>query len=186
MRFWYDTEFLEDGRTIDLISIGMVAENGSEFYAVSSEFDQARARKHPFLAEHVLPHLPGAYVNTGTEDHVWMLDPRGPRVMYRDLLRIKLLDFISLALSDTFESDENRGVELRAWYGAYDHVALMQLWGSMIAKPDVLPMWTYDLRQRWQELGQPEPKPAQEGDEHNALADARWNRALDRMLDGIG
>ena len=40
MRIFYDTEFLDDGKTIDLISIGMVAEDGRELYAVSSEFDQ--------------------------------------------------------------------------------------------------------------------------------------------------
>ena len=34
MRIFYDTEFLEDGKTIDLISIGMVAEDGREYYAV--------------------------------------------------------------------------------------------------------------------------------------------------------
>lgn len=28
MRFWFDTEFIENGHTIDLISIGIVAEDG--------------------------------------------------------------------------------------------------------------------------------------------------------------
>ena len=35
MRYFYDTEFLEDGETIDLISIGIVAEDGREYYAVT-------------------------------------------------------------------------------------------------------------------------------------------------------
>ena len=43
MRFFYDSEFIEDGRTIELISIGVVAEDGREYYAVSSEFDPSRA-----------------------------------------------------------------------------------------------------------------------------------------------
>jgi hypothetical protein len=30
MRYWLDTEFIEDGKTIDLISIGIVAEDGRE------------------------------------------------------------------------------------------------------------------------------------------------------------
>ncbi len=42
-RYFYDCEFIEDGRTIDLVSIGVVAEDGREFYAVSTEFDPARA-----------------------------------------------------------------------------------------------------------------------------------------------
>ena len=39
MRYFYDTEFIDNGRIIDLISIGVVAEDGREFYAVSTEFD---------------------------------------------------------------------------------------------------------------------------------------------------
>jgi hypothetical protein len=33
----YNTEFLEDGRTIELISIGMVDDAGREFYAVNRD-----------------------------------------------------------------------------------------------------------------------------------------------------
>ena len=43
MRFFYDCEFIEDGTTIDLVSIGVVGEDGREFYAVSTEFDASRA-----------------------------------------------------------------------------------------------------------------------------------------------
>ena len=43
-RYFYDCEFIEDGRTIELISIGVVAEDGREFYAVSTEFDPGPGR----------------------------------------------------------------------------------------------------------------------------------------------
>ena len=43
MRYFYDTEFIEDGNTIELVSIGIVAEDGREYYAVSTDFDAARA-----------------------------------------------------------------------------------------------------------------------------------------------
>ena len=39
MRFFYDTEFIEDGDTIELISIGIVGDDGREYYAVSTDFD---------------------------------------------------------------------------------------------------------------------------------------------------
>ncbi|MGH3782429.1 MAG: polyadenylate-specific 3'-exoribonuclease AS, partial [Pseudonocardiaceae bacterium] len=42
MRFFYDCEFIEDGVTIELISIGVVDEQGREYYAVSTEFDPER------------------------------------------------------------------------------------------------------------------------------------------------
>lgn len=55
MKIWFDTEFIEDGKTIDLISIGMVREDGAEFYAESEECDLTRAS--PWVRENVLPHL---------------------------------------------------------------------------------------------------------------------------------
>ena len=39
MQYFYDTEFIDNGRHIDLISIGIVAADGREFYSVSTEFD---------------------------------------------------------------------------------------------------------------------------------------------------
>ena len=43
MKYWLDTEFIERPFTIDLISIGLVAEDGREFYAESSEVDWSKA-----------------------------------------------------------------------------------------------------------------------------------------------
>ena len=43
-RYFYDCEFIEDGRTIELVSIGVVAQDGREFYAVSTEFDPDTGR----------------------------------------------------------------------------------------------------------------------------------------------
>jgi hypothetical protein len=37
MRYWFDAEFIEDGRTIDLLSIGIVAEDGRTLYLENSE-----------------------------------------------------------------------------------------------------------------------------------------------------
>ena len=56
MRFFYDCEFIEDGVTIDLVSIGVVDEEGREFYAVSTEFDPERAG--PWVRQNVLNQLP--------------------------------------------------------------------------------------------------------------------------------
>jgi hypothetical protein len=57
MRFWFDTEFIEDGKTIDLISIGIFAEDGRKFYAESAECILSRA--DPWVQAHVFPHLTG-------------------------------------------------------------------------------------------------------------------------------
>lgn len=55
MKFWFDTEFIEDGRTIDLISIGIVAEDGRELYVESNEFDTSDASD--WVRANVFPHL---------------------------------------------------------------------------------------------------------------------------------
>ena len=149
MRFFYDCEFIEDGTTIDLVSIGVVGEDGREFYAVSTEFDPTRAG--PWVRAHVLPKLPS---------------PAHPAWRSRAKLRADLLKFLTGAPGD---------VELWAWIAAYDHVALCQLWGAMPALPRALPRFTRELRQRWEEAGRP-PLPPPTVDAHDALADAQLNR----------
>jgi hypothetical protein len=57
MKYWIDTEFVERPCAIDLISIGMVAEDGREFYAESSEVDWAKASQ--WTLETVRPQLDG-------------------------------------------------------------------------------------------------------------------------------
>lgn len=56
-RIWFDTEFIEDGRTIDLISIGMVREDGHYLYLENNECDHDRASD--WVRANVLPHLEG-------------------------------------------------------------------------------------------------------------------------------
>lgn len=55
MKIFFDTEFIEDGKTIDLISIGMIRDDGEEYYAISSEFDETKA--NDWVKENVLSKL---------------------------------------------------------------------------------------------------------------------------------
>ena len=57
MKYWMDTEFIERPYTLDLISIGIVAEDGREFYAESSEVDWTAASRWTLQA--VRPQLHG-------------------------------------------------------------------------------------------------------------------------------
>ncbi|MFI5586969.1 polyadenylate-specific 3'-exoribonuclease AS [Amycolatopsis sp. NPDC051758] len=150
MRFFYDTEFIEDGVTIDLVSIGVVDERGREFYAVSTDFDPARAGQ--WVRDNVLDKLPS---------------PADPAWRSREKIRTDLLEFFGKPPG---------GIELWAWFAAYDHVALAQLWGPMPALPRQLPRFTRDLRQRWEDAGKPK-LPAAPTDQHDALADAKHNLA---------
>lgn len=162
VRYFYDTEFIEDGRTIELISIGVVAEDGREFYAISTDFDPARANL--WVAENVLDKLPPR------TDPLWR-----PRAQIREEL------FVFLTQQQPgMTRREARRPELWAWVGAYDHVVLAQLWGEMANLPREMPRYTRELRQLWELAGCPE-LPAEPAGKHDALVDARFNAAKYRV-----
>ncbi|OBK27562.1 hypothetical protein A5634_22590 [Mycobacterium asiaticum] len=147
MRYFYDTEFIEDGRTIELISIGVVAEDGREYYAVSTEFDPAQAGS--WVRAHVLPKLPS---------------PASKLWRPRRQIRADLEEFLGVNGSEP--------IELWAWVAAYDHVVLCQLWGPMPSLPKAIPRFTRELRQLWEDRGCPQ-LPPRSRDVHDALVDAR-------------
>ena len=149
VRFFYDCEFIEDGHTIELVSIAIVDETGErELYLISTEFDPERAG--PWVRRNVLDKLPSP------SSSLWQ-----PKLTIRE----QVLEFVTA---------DGARPQLWAWFGAYDHVALCQLWGTMPQLPRPLPRFTRDLRQLWEEAGSPAlpPEPA---DSHDALADARYN-----------
>jgi hypothetical protein len=149
VRFFYDCEFIEDGQTIELISIAIVDESGErELYLISTEFDPDRAG--PWVRKNVLDKLPS---------------PSSPLWKSRREIREQVLRFVTAG---------GARPQLWAWFGAYDHVALCQLWGAMPELPRALPRYTRDLRQMWEEVGSPE-LPPEPSDAHDALADARYN-----------
>src|SRR5215211_1680886 len=125
-RYFYDCEFIEDGRVIDLVSIGVVDERGREFYAVSTEFDGSRAL--PWVRRHVLDKLPS---------------PGDPAWRSRQQIRDELYGFLVAPLRvgaavppapagpSGADGPPRPAMELWAWYAAYDHVVLAQLWGAM-------------------------------------------------------
>ncbi|AMU78480.1 DnaQ-like DNA polymerase III subunit [Mycobacterium phage SkinnyPete] len=163
----YDTEFLEDGHTIELISIGIVCEDGREYYAVNADMPHERIRKHEWLCENVIPHLPLArtvkrHSNPGS-GYYWLLDTKSVLVKPKWVIANEVREFL-LAVDPP---------ELWANYAAYDHVVLAQLWGRMISLPKGLPMFTHDLQQLLETMPDFE-KPEQDGTEHNALDDARY------------
>lgn len=55
MRYFLDTEFIEYPHTIDLISVGIAAEDGREFYRESSETDWSKANE--WVNANVFPSL---------------------------------------------------------------------------------------------------------------------------------
>lgn len=153
-RYFIDFEFIEDGRTIDPLSIGIVSDDGAtlrEFYA---EFAGAELSKaNDWVRAHVIPSLQGP-----------------PYTKPARVIREEVLKFV------TGERPEFWG-----YYSDYDWVCLCQLFGRMVDLPKHFPMYCRDIKQFADDLGN--PKLPQEGkDEHHALVDARWNRRAWQFL----
>lgn len=184
-RYFYDTEFLEDGSVhpIEPISLGVVSQaTGRRYYAISSDFNFVRAWNHRvhgkyWLRENVLKQFPLLF---GENNEVLGLDKQHPSVKSLDQIRSDLERFFLLGEGTRLRR------ELWAWYAAYDHVVLSQIWGRMIDLPRGMPMFTHDLKQILDLAGNP-PMPAQVSAIHNALGDAEhvaamWQRCYELGL----
>lgn len=156
MRFFYDTEFYEDGKQIHLISFGIVAEDGREFYQENGDFDWKIVPSDHWLQKNVRPHL-DPYLYGMRKDH--------------------MAEHI-----ESFLTGKGRyNNELWGYYADYDHVVLAQLFGRMVDMPEGIPFYTLDLKQEAVRLGSPK-LPEQASSEHHALNDARWNRDVYKFL----
>lgn len=115
----------EDGERIELLSIGVVCDDGREFYAVSYDADHSHANE--WVAANVLPHL-------------------GTPVAHRGTIAGDLLKFVNQGVSKP---------EFWAYYGDYDWVVLCQLYGTMMDLPKSWPMFAMDVKQLCVSLGDP-------------------------------
>lgn len=174
MRTFYDLEFIEDADGIEWISYGAHREDGAELYLVNralgftSSALYQRVVRHSWLMRNVVPHLPlvGEVSTTG-----FQLDMTRTEVVQTDDAASRIYEFVV----------HGGDPELWAWYGAYDHVAVCRMFGRMIDLPEGYPMFTNDIRTLAMLAGPDVHRRAPEqnmGSVHNALADARHNRAL--------
>ena len=157
MNYFLDTEFSERPGQIELISIGLVCEDGRELYLESADFDESKCNQ--WVVDNVLP----------------LLGPPDQR---------KNNDDISKAIIKFTEEDP--APDFWAYYADYDWVVFCGLFGLMVDLPEGFPMLCMDLQQWWIQLGRdPQMKPADPVDEHNALADAKWNREFHGRITGF-
>jgi hypothetical protein len=187
-RFFYDTEFREEGpdSPIEFISIGIVRDDGAEYYAVSSEFDVEAVLQHTWLRENVWPYLPQVEAGTGKWFNqlgtaqaskrgwnVW-LDLDHPSVKPRRRIATEIAHFVL--------AEPNP--QLWAYYPSYDHVVMCQLFGTMMDLPRGFPMRTRDLMDLVEDGGHVLADLPQKENEHKAIDDARWNREIFRAMTG--
>ena len=168
-RYFIDAEFHESGygRPIELISLALVCDDGREFYAVASD-GWDRDDVSDWLKENVLPYLDSVCPDMGVRSFHSNCCPRSE---------------MAKTLAEFIRPESNKP-EIWAYYGAYDWVLFCQLFGRMIDLPKHFPKICFDIKQRCIDLGNPK-LPKQEGQEHNALADARHNKVMLEFLDKL-
>lgn len=143
MRIVYDTEFVDDGLTIAPLSIAMRRQDGATLYAVNDSLENlARACESAWMIENVLKWLPvevtwGSMGGMLSASVAWDED-------HPDYRYVKPLSDIAEEVEDLVLGKP--GPQLWAYYGAYDHVFLAQLFGPMVDLPTGIPMYTMDLQ----------------------------------------
>ena len=188
MKYFLDTEFIEGfhrppfGKRrhfIDLISIGIVCEDGREYYAISTDFDKRDADE--WVKKNVIEKLPERYApfsDPGTS-------PRARREAMQwksnKTILSEMLNFFGCWRDQLFYRAPE-GIEVYGYYADYDWVLFCSLFGRMIDLPKGFPMYCRDLKQMMDERGlskdwKRENCPDPDG-EHNALEDAKWNLKL--------
>lgn len=207
MKYFLDTEFHESKKpvkllgitikevpTIDLISIGIVAEDGREYYAINKDCDLKAIWANEWLRKNVLPSIHAdllAKEGTYGKTYHWNLMEFSYKGM-KNLLRWhgksiaqiakEVEDFVWHNLPDR----EGRHNQFFGYYADYDWVAFCWMFGRMIDLPKSFPMYCRDLKQmmdekelskEWKKENCPDP----EG-EHNALIDAKWNFQLYKQI----
>lgn len=148
MKFFLDTEFWDDGSRVWPISIGIVSEDGREYYAECNE-GTGEARKADWIKDHVTPHLfPPGIAKLNAE------------------IASEIKEFIG-----------GEPAEFWAYWASYDWVVLCQIHGGLMNLPRNVSPWVRDLAwldptlERIRALKIHNPKP------HHALYDARELRA---------
>lgn len=202
MKYFIDTEFIEGfwdaifykkRHFIDLISIGIVAEDGRTYYAISKEYNYRDASdwvKKNIILPMYLSTVSGDQRNRHSVDNFHKFYGLENEQIAYDVKR-----FIYKA-ADVTSNPENWGkeipIEFYGYYADYDWVLFCSLFGRMIDLPKGFPMYCKDLKQILDEkcvqlketpetIKELNGYPKQEN-EHNALADAKWNYELYKFI----
>ncbi|HXG84775.1 MAG TPA: hypothetical protein VNI84_12200, partial [Pyrinomonadaceae bacterium] len=119
MKYFFDTEFheykpnLTGIDTIELISIGIVAEDGRELYLISNQFNVISAFDNEWLKNNVLKPIYDSFPNDNNKfDWIGFNEVVKPHSISRDEIKEQILKFVG----------DDEKPEFYAYYGAYDWV----------------------------------------------------------------
>lgn len=165
-RIFLDTEFIEDGKTITPISIGLVRED-SELYVEFGDTDLSKV--NPWVKANVIPNLKGTTYTPSYPSPIYLINNDNFNlVLPKENARDEIFNFV--------ESSANEP-EFWGYFCDYDWVLICQLFGTMLDLPKGWPMFCLDVKQEMHMNGHTSesisaeiPQPTT----HNALDDARW------------
>jgi hypothetical protein len=160
-----------------------VAEDGRTYYAQSCEFDTDQASG--WVKENVIAHLDRCDWHVADLPlssiylHRYTKCPR----RYDGGCPWRKRSEIALEIAEFCDPDEYGTSEFWGWCSGYDSVAFCQLFGTMMDLPAGYPHYIRDIQQVLDERGITDAMlPEQEGQAHNALADARHIQKLWEFL----
>jgi hypothetical protein len=211
---WLPTigNFNKPFHTIELISIGIVAEDGREYYSVCNEFNLKAAEKNKWLNENVLTPITvdfyrkeGVYAKTYHWESLTLKNFLKWKGKSKAKIAEEIRNFVCnptghpdpVVVSHFYEQDHPK---FYGYYADYDWVVFCSMFGTMMDLPKGFPMYCRDLKQllddkatgRWhmshqeciEKIKQDKNYPKQEN-EHHALADAKWNKKLHEFLKSL-
>lgn len=153
MKYFIDTEFIEGfhkplfGKRrhfIDLISIGIYAEDGRTYYAISTDFNPNNA--DDWVKENVISKLPQKNVSfydsprERQDSLLWKCNKR----IAKEIREFVFEGQIKFKAKGGVNWDNP---EIYAYYADYDWVVFCSLFGRMIDLPHGFPMYCKDLKQ---------------------------------------
>lgn len=160
-KVFHDWEFLENGESIQPISVGFVTERGDNEYFANADFNWDGATS--WLKENVKP---------------YMDKPFAPEYLPLHEFNNKIVGYFK-TLNNLYPDSK---IELVGYMCDYDHVALAQRYGVMAWFPSYMPYYTSNVRQWADDLGLGDI-PIPSDNHHNAVADAIWTkRAYDYLV----
>jgi hypothetical protein len=176
MKYFIDTEFREEPGTIDLISIGIVSEDGRKYYAISKDFNVKKAwnswqtrtgqgdmnNKFPkeyWLRDNVLKPIfkelcdefMDLIINFSYRNFKKLIELYG-KSNKQIAEEIKMFVYNNdhpdpAVCSHLTNKSINDGIEFYGYYADYDWVVFCWLFGKMIDLPKGFPMYCKDLKQ---------------------------------------
>lgn len=204
MKYFFDTEFIEGfhkpifGKKrhfIDLISIGIYREDGKSYHCLSSEYRFKDASD--WVRENVIAPIYIQGVHGDGRNHFNTKNFHKYYGKKNSVIADEVREFFGCWRDQHFWRAPEE-IEVYGYYADYDWVLLCSLFGRMIDLPKGFPMYCKDLKQMlddcymyqenkypnetrlesWLKYCKSHPEYPVNKQEHNAVADAKWNKDL--------